>query len=233
MKILALDTSTKVASVAIIDQDKMLAEYFVNTDKMNHSQKLMPVIDGVIKDLGIDLREIDYYAVSVGPGSFTGLRIGVATVKGMAYANNKKVVAVDTLDAIANNVSYSDDIVCCIMDARNRQVYVAMYDGKKKIVEDTAIDIDELIDKLIFLGTRIIFVGDGVLVYSEYLKEKLQDNFVMPRRVDVLPRASSVAELALGKIQNQEILSCEDLVPNYLRKSQAEREYEKNHKKGD
>ena len=229
MKILSLDTSTKVVSVAVMDEDKLLAEYFINNDEKNHSQRLMPMIDSMLKELKLEPCDIDYYAVSNGPGSFTGLRVGVTTIKGMAYANNKKVVAVDTLDAIASNVSYTNAIVCSMLDARNRQVYVAMYDGDKKIVEDTSIDIDELIDKIIFLGTKVVFVGDAVLVYRDYLKEKLNNNCVIPREIDLLPRASGVAQLAFYKIQRQEVLASYELVPNYLKKSQAEREYDKNH----
>lgn len=229
MKILSLDTSTKVVSVAIMDEDKLLAEYFINNDEKNHSQRLMPMIDSMLSELKLRPDEIDYYAVSNGPGSFTGLRIGVTTVKGMAYASNKKVVAVDTLDVMASNVSYADTIVCSMMDARNRQVYVAMYDGDKKIVEDKSIDIDELIDKIIFLGTKVMFVGDAVLVYRDYLKEKLNDNCIIPREIDLLPRASSVAQLAFYKIQRQEVLDSHELVPNYLKKSQAERKYDKKH----
>lgn len=227
MKILALDTSTKVASVAVMDENNLLAEYFVNNNEKNHSKRLMPMIGSILKDLELRAEDIDYYAVSNGPGSFTGLRIGVTTVKGMAYASSKKVVAVDTLDAIANNVSCVGTIVCSIMDARNRQVYVAMYDDGKKIVEDTSIDIDELIDKVIFLGTKVVFVGDAVLVYRDYLKEKLEDNCIIPREIDLLPRASIVAQLAFYKIQSGDTLLSQELVPNYLKKSQAEREYEK------
>lgn len=228
MKILAIDTSSKVACVAILDENSLVGEYYIN-HKKNHSEKLVPIIDGILKDLDIGVEDIDYYAVSVGPGSFTGLRIGITTVKGMALATNKKVVAVDTLDGLAGNVGYTNSVVCPIIDARNNQVYTAIYDNGQKIVHDNAISIEELASKLSFLNSKVIFVGDGVLVHKDYLKEKLKDNCVIARQVDIFPKASSIAQVALEKINNNEVLSCDELLPNYLRKSQAEREYEKKH----
>ena len=229
MKILALDTSSKVAGVAILDDEKLLGEYYIN-HKRNHSQKLMPIIKGLLDDLEIDVQDIDYYAVSVGPGSFTGLRIGITTVKGMAYATNKKVVEVDTLDALAENIGYANDMICAMIDARNEQAYVAIYDNGKKVVEDNAITIQELVSKLKFLENKVVFVGDGALVHEKYLKDELGKNCVIANQKDILPKASSVAQIALKKIKNGEVLSCNELLPNYLRKSQAEREYEKKHK---
>ena len=228
MKILALDTSSKVACVAILDENNLLGEYYIN-HKKNHSEKLMPMIENILEDLDIKVEDIDYYAASVGPGSFTGLRIGITTVKCMALATNKRVVAVDTLDGLANNIGYTNNLVCPIIDARNNQVYTAIYDNGKKIVQDNAISVEELASKLEFLNSKIIFVGDGVLVHKDYLKDKLKDNCVIARQVDVLPKASSIAQVALKKINNNEVLGCEELLPNYLRKSQAEREYEKKH----
>ena len=228
MKILALETSSKVASVAILDDNKLLGEYYIN-HKRNHSQKLMPIIKNILDDLEITIDEIDYYAASVGPGSFTGLRIGITTLKGMAFATNKKVVAVDTLDALAENIGYTSEIICVLMDARNDQVYTALYDNGKKVVEDNAITVQELADKLKFLENRVIFVGDGAIVHEEYLKSVLHKNCVIAKQKDILPKASSVAQVALKKIKNGEILGFEEILPNYLRKSQAEREYEKKH----
>lgn len=229
MKILALDTSSDGLSVAIMDDDNLLGEYFVNGGKKNHSQKLMPMIKEILEDLDIAVQDIDYYAVSIGPGSFTGLRIGITTVKGMAFSNDKQVVGVNTLDALACNVSYIGELICPIIDAKNNQVYTAIYDKGKKIVNDNIILINELANKLKFLNSKIIFVGDGVVSHEDYLKKELKENCIIARQPSLLALASSIAQVASEKIKVGEVSSSEDIAPNYLIKSQAEREYEKSH----
>lgn len=132
MKILALDTTGQVASVALADEEKLIGEYTINY-KMTHSQTIMPMVDAVVKMTDFDLSTVDYIACSQGPGSFTGLRIGAATAKGLALGLNKKIVPVPTLDALAYNIFETDKIICPIMDARRSQVYTALYqweDGK-------------------------------------------------------------------------------------------------------
>jgi len=227
MKILALDTSSNGLSVAVMDNEKLLSEYFITGSKKDHSRKLMPMIEEILKDVEVGVEDIDYYAVSIGPGSFTGLRIGITTVKGMAFANDKQVVGVNTLDALAGTIEYSGEIICPLIDAKNNQVYTAIYNKGQKIVNDNVILINELTDKLKFLNSKIVFVGDGAALHEEYLRNELQENCVIVNRADVLPVASSVAKVASDKIKKGETLNSEDLEANYLRKSQAEREYEK------
>lgn len=229
MKILALDTSSDGMSVALTDDDNLLGEYFINGGKKSHSQKLMPMVEELLDDLDVSVEDIDYYAVSSGPGSFTGLRIGITTVKGMAFSNNKKIVEVNTLDALASNVNYSEEIICSLIDAKNNQVYTAIYDKGSKIVNDNVILINELADKLKFLNSRIIFVGDGAICHKDYLIGELKENCVIANQSNILSIAASVAQVAKVKINNGEFLDPESISPNYLRKSQAEREYDRKH----
>ena len=135
MKILALDTTGNVSSVALIDDEKLIGEYTINY-KMTHSQTIMPMIDEIVKMTELDLKDIDYIACSQGPGSFTGLRIGAATAKGLALGLNKKIVPVPTLDALAYNIFETDKIICPIMDARRSQVYTALYMWNDGVLEN-------------------------------------------------------------------------------------------------
>src|SRR3989339_1180270 len=149
MKILAIDTSGIIAAVAVLDESKLLAEYILN-HKKTHSVKLMPMIKEIISNLDLTLSEIDVFAASNGPGSFTGLRIGITTIKSMAYALKKPVISVPTLDALANNINKTDNLICPIIDARNNQVFTALYEWKdKKLIKITdymGIDIKELVN---------------------------------------------------------------------------------------
>ena len=150
MKILALDTSGTNCSVSIIDEDKVIADFNLNTG-LTHSQTLMPLIDSMCKFSEIDLKDIDVFACSIGPGSFTGLRIGIATIKGFALSLNKKVIAVPTLVGLAYNITNFDGIICSVLDARNDNVYAALfkYENKPKMIENYITDsVDTLIENL-------------------------------------------------------------------------------------
>ena len=219
MKILALDSSSKSASVALSDGSKILGEAFLNT-ALTHSETLVPMIDYVLKSTRADIDSIDYYAVTVGPGSFTGVRIGVAAVKGICQPTDKRVIPVSTLEAIAFPFRDFDGIVCAVMDARCNQVYCAAFKTGERLFEDDAVLIDELCEKLVLTGEKIIFAGDGASLVYEILKEKL--NCVRANPENEFLHASSVcliAEMNFGKA-----LLPEEVVPEYLRLPQAQRE---------
>ncbi|HHW30746.1 MAG TPA: tRNA (adenosine(37)-N6)-threonylcarbamoyltransferase complex dimerization subunit type 1 TsaB [Clostridiaceae bacterium] len=236
MKILALDTSSSVASVAILDKNILMGEYSINSKK-KHSQILMLMVKELLKNLDISPEDIDLYAVTSGPGSFTGLRIGITAVKAMAYAVKKPVIAVPSLEALAYNLPLWEGLVCPIMDARNNQVYTALYKWKgnflEAVTECKGIAVQELI--LLIMdnmkdNNKVAFVGDGVEVHRQYIAEQLGNKAVFTPANLMLVRASSVALAAAAKYSRGEIETAFELVPFYLRKSQAERVLEKNNK---
>ena len=222
MKILAIDTSPLTATAAILSEDRLIGEISTTT-KLTHSQTIMPMIDELLKKVSIDITDIDLFACSEGPGSFTGLRIGIGTIKGLAYGLGKPVVGVSTLEALAHNIDVTDLVICPIMDARRGQVYNGLYkynDGRLTCIEEPrALSIEELCQEL---TERTIFVGDGVNVHKEKIKELLGNKAVFASPQNLLQRAGSVAYAALKK----EAVSAEDLTAVYLRKPQAERERE-------
>jgi len=240
LKILAVDSSAMVASVAILDKSKnqktimedskLLGEYTIN-HKKTHSQKLMPMIKELMESLELTPQDIDIYAASCGPGSFTGLRIGITSIKAIAFASEKPVVSVPTLDALAFNIPLTESLVCPIMDARNNQVYTALYkweEGRQvKITEYMGITITDLIDLVKSKNQKTIFVGDGVYLHGDELKSLLGDYCTIAPGNLLLQRASSVAQLGLIMAEEGYIESCFEMKPFYLRKSQAEQEFEK------
>jgi tRNA threonylcarbamoyladenosine biosynthesis protein TsaB len=230
MKILALDSSAMVAAVAVMEDEKLLGEYMLN-HKKTHSQTLMPMVKQILGDLEMAPEDIDVFAASTGPGSFTGLRIGVTSIKAMAYALNKPVVSVPTLDAIAYNIPMSSYTVCPMMDARNSQVYTALYDWKEdsleRITEYMGIPVAQLVKIIKEAGKKVVFVGDAVQLHEGFLKNELGDDCGFAPGSLRLQRASSVAHIAYLKAVKGELENSFDMVPFYLRKSQAEREYEK------
>lgn len=222
MKILAIDTSALTATAAILSEDMLIGEISTTT-KLTHSQTIMPMIDELLKKVSLDITDIDLFACSEGPGSFTGLRIGIGTIKGLAYGLGKSVVGVSTLEALAHNIDFTDLVICPIMDARKGQVYNGLYryngNTLECITEPRALSIEELCQEL---TERTIFVGDGVNVHKEKIKELLGNKAVFASPQNLLQRAGSVAYAALKK----EAVSAEDLIAVYLRKPQAERERE-------
>jgi tRNA threonylcarbamoyladenosine biosynthesis protein TsaB len=222
MKILAIDTSALTASAAILSDDTIVGEMSVTTT-LTHSQTIMPMIDDLLSKASLSIGDIDVFACSEGPGSFTGLRIGIGTIKGLAYGLGKKVRAVSTLEALAYNIPHTDAIICPIMDARRAQVYNALYklEGDKLICTEPprALDIEELCASL---TEKTIFVGDGVNVYKERISALMGNRALFAGANSVLQRAASVAVAALSK----EDVDPASLTAVYLRKPQAERERE-------
>ena len=227
MKILGLDSSGLVASVAIVEDNDLKGEYTVNYKK-THSQTLLPMLDEVAKMIELDLNSIDAIAVSGGPGSFTGLRIGSATAKGLGLALGKPLIHIPTVDALAYNLAGNRDIICPLMDARRNQVYTGIYefcDGKLQILENQmAVSVTEIAEKLNALGREVIFLGDGVPVYRKTLAEVMKIPYSFAPAHMNRQRASAVAVLGAQYYVQGRAESAMEHKPDYLRLSQAERE---------
>lgn len=228
MNILAMDTSTLTATVAVLNEEKLLGEFTV-CNKLTHSQMIMPMLDTLLKTISISVNDIDVFATSVGPGSFTGLRIGMASIKTLAQALDKPVIGVSSLDAVAENFSFTDCIICPIMDARHSEVYNALYHNGKEIVKSRAVNINTLLEEL--NGKNVVFAGDGVLTYGELIKSFENEKWMIAPPNFLLPRASSVAAAALKRAAKGDFDNTYTLNPVYLKKSQAERELEEKNKK--
>lgn len=233
MRILAMDSSGLVASVAVVEErvgeEATVAEYTVNYKK-THSQTLLPMLDEVARMTEMDLNTIDAIAVAAGPGSFTGLRIGSATAKGLGLALQKPLVHVPTLHGLAYNLCGTDKVVCPIMDARRGQVYTGIYkfEGNELIVleDQMAVSIEELGRRLGRYDEEIVFLGDGVPVFRETLTECIMAG----KRISFAPahlnrqRAASVGALGIRYYKAGRLESAAEHQPDYLRVSQAERE---------
>ena len=233
MRILALDSSGLVASVAIVEKsetdEQLIAQYTVNYKK-THSQTLLPMLDEVAKMIELDMSTIDAIAVAGGPGSFTGLRIGSATAKGMGLALGKPLIHIPTLEGLAYNLCHTSAIVCPIMDARRRQVYTGIYkfEGNKIIIleDQMAIGIEELGEKLRVYDEEIIFLGDGVPVF----KNDLIENILAGKKITFAPAhmnrqsAAALGTLAIQYFEEGKTETAREHQPDYLRVSQAERE---------
>lgn len=235
MRILGIESSSLVASVAIVTEDVVTAEYTVNLKK-THSQTLLPMIDEMMNLLEIGLDTVDAIAVSGGPGSFTGLRIGSATGKGLGLALNKPLIHIPTVDAMAYNLYGAGALICPMMDARRNQVYTGLYhfDGSFEIVkEQCAVDAGELVEELNGRGETVIFLGDGVPVCRSLIEERIRVPFSFaPAHVN-RQRGASVAALGAVYFKEGRIEAAADHKPDYLRKSQAERERDVAEKQGE
>lgn len=227
MKILGLDSSGIVASVAIVEDDVLIAEYTVNYKK-THSQTLLPMLDEIAKMTELDLNSIDAIAVAAGPGSFTGLRIGSATAKGLGLALKKPLIAIPTVEGLAYNLYDISGLICPIMDARRKQVYTGIYrftDHQLKVVEDQmAVPMETVIEKLNQYGEAVTFLGDGVPVFHDLIAEKMTVPYSFaPAHVNK-QRAAAVATLGEIYYRQGKTETAMEHVPDYLRVSQAERE---------
>lgn len=227
MKILGLDSSGLVASVAVVEDDNMLAEYTVNYKK-THSQTLLPMLDEIASMIELDLKTIDAIAIAGGPGSFTGLRIGSATAKGLGLALDKPLIHVPTVDGMAYNLCGTEALVCPLMDARRNQTYTGLYEftGEEMeiLVEQCAVGIDEIINIVNTFEREVVFLGDGVPVFKEYIKEHCQVPYRFAPAHMNKQRASALAVLAQKYYDQGKVQTAAEHAPDYLRLSQAERE---------
>ena len=231
MKILALDSSGLVATVAVLEDDVMVAEY-TTCYKKTHSQTLIPMLDEIKKMIELDLNSVDAIAVTKGPGSFTGLRIGCATAKGLGLALDCPLIPIPTVDALAYNMYGSNALVCPLMDARRDQVYAGLYrfekkdDGYEMVCElsQCAVSIEEIINIVNSWEQEVIFLGDGVPVYKEKIANMCSVDYSFAPAGFNRQRASSVGLLGVIEYKKGNYVSADDMEPDYLRLSQAERE---------
>lgn len=231
MKILALDSSGLVASVALAEDDNLFAEYTIQYKK-THSQTLLPMLEEIRDMVELDLSTVDAIAVAAGPGSFTGLRIGSATAKGLAFAMEKPIVEVPTLEGLAYQMYGTDAVVCPIMDARRSQVYTGIYEFRYEgdgydmhvIKEQCASSFDEIAQELNRIGRKVIFVGDGIPVFKERMAEVMQVPYTLAPAHRNRQSAACIAVLGSVYYAQGKFVSGAEHVPEYLRLSQAERE---------
>ncbi len=234
MKIIALDSSGLVASVAVVEDDILIGEYNIQYKK-THSQTLLPMLDELKKMIELDLDTVDAIALAKGPGSFTGLRIGSATAKGLGFALNKPIIEIPTLDGLACNLYGTDKLVCPIMDARRNQVYTGVYEFLKQegnpvgyslhtLVAQCAVSIEEIAEFCNGFGREVIFLGDGVPVFTDRLAELMKVPYGFAPAHMNRQRAASFGILASVFYRDGKMVEAKDHAPDYLRLSQAERE---------
>ena len=237
MKILGIDSSGMVASVAIVQDDVLIAEYTMN-HKRTHSETLLPMIDEIVKTSETKLEELDAIAIAAGPGSFTGLRIGAATAKGLAMSIDKPIIPVNTCEGLAFNLWGTEGLICPIMDARRNQVYTGLYQvlgGLEVVMDQQPMDIHELIEIINNLSedkmsqnvispmTQVSFLGDGVPIYEDIIANEIKIPCKLAPASMNRQRAASIAAYGELLYKERRFIDADDFAPEYLRKSQAER----------
>jgi len=227
MYILGIESSTKTGSIAIVYEKGVIAQYSLNIE-VTHSERLMSTVDRVLKDTALTIADISGFAVAIGPGSFTGLRIGLATVKGLALATNKPVAAVPTLQALAWNLSYSAYPICPLLDARKNEVYAAMYrfDGNTLVylMPEVVISLSKLADRI---SEKTLFTGEASYLFRDDIEKIFGDRALFAPHSAILPSAATVAEIGLAMIKSGKQADPDGLTPMYLRRPEAEVAWEK------
>jgi tRNA threonylcarbamoyladenosine biosynthesis protein TsaB len=231
MNFLGIDTSTKTCSIAVTKDDSLVTEMTL-CNNLSHSRKLLSLIDDTLEKAGIDIDKIDGIAVSTGPGSFTGLRIGIGTVKGLCMAASKPIVGVSTLEVLSYPVPDHSALICPLLDARKKEVYTSLFQYKNnrltRLAEDMVVSPFEILKRI---DEKTIFLGEGAEVYRELIIEKLSDLAVFLPQFFNQPRGASVAAIGLKKYQEGELLSLQDLKPVYIRRPEAEIKWEEKQKR--
>lgn len=220
MNILGMDTTGTTLSVALSEDGRLLSELYIDSGK-KHSQTLMFAVDHVLRAAEKDISDIDVFGVCVGPGSFTGIRIGVAACAAMAHAAERPVAAISTLDALMENARRDETIVCAVMDARREEVYTAARRNGEYIVEECAVPLKKLVTELL-PQEEVVFVGDAALKFEDTIREANPRSSFLPAQF-IMQRASSVCALAYGQARDGVLLRYDEVKPRYLRESQAER----------
>jgi len=222
MKILAMDTSSVNATVAVCDENRILGEYTVSNERA-HSQIIMPMLESLLNHCSLTIKDIDVFAVALGPGSFTGLRIGISAMKTLAQSLSKPIIGVSSLDEVASSFFGTDKIVCPIFDARRNEVYNALYSNGNKFVSERVVDFDELLIEL--SQKQVVFAGDAIIKYRDRILSFNNPNWLIAPNSLSMQRASALASVALRRALNSDFDNLYDLSPIYLRLPQAEREY--------
>ncbi len=238
MKVLALDTSGLVCTVAVTEDERLLSEFSIQ-HKITHSELLLPMMEQIRDRISLDMNTIDAVVVSAGPGSFTGLRIGAATAKGLCLALGKPLVAIPTLDALAYNMYGNENVICPMMDARRSQVYTGIYTfvpekenekqkevtyKMKTIMPQAAMSVEEIAEKLNTIGKTVVLLGDGIPVYRDKLDDMLKVDYVIAPAHANRQRAAALAVLGTSYVRKGRFADLDSFAPEYLRASQAERE---------
>lgn len=223
MNILAMDTSQKTVSVALLADETILVDTFINRG-INHSAVLLPAIEKACQMAGLTVDGVDLFALTIGPGSFTGLRIGASTVKGLALATGKPVVGISTLEALAQNGKSSTRLICPLLDAQKNQVYTAYYrvnaDGwVERTTEERVMNVEALLRNL---NEEVLFLGDGAGIYAELIRKVLRKKAFFAASHQQHVRAGAVGFLGRNKFLNGDLLDILRFTPHYLRPSEAE-----------
>lgn len=216
MKILGVDTSTPIGSVGLISGDDFVAEHTLSIMQA-HSSRLMPALDQVLAWADLDVRDLDACAVGVGPGSFTGVRIGVGAIKTLSYAIRKPIIGVSTLEAIAYNMRYSAGLICPILDARRGEVYGALFQGGEMLerrIQDSCLPIGKLLNQI---DRSTVFVGDGLVKYADAIRTRFGVGASFADSPFNVPRGTSIARIGFERLMRGESDDCFGLVPNYVR----------------
>lgn len=231
MRILAIESSAMVASVAIVEEGKVMCEFTLN-DKKTHSQTIMPMLEAIKKEMDFDIKSLDAIAVSCGPGSYTGLRIGSATAKGLAHVLDLPVIGISTIESMAYNIAPTSMIICPMLDARRQHVFSGAYRYDKDqqlelIIPINQIGVIDLMAQLKKFDTPVLFLGDGFEAHEGLIRSNMvPDHIKIARPIEFLPRASALGMLAIERFKKGEGEDYLTHQPNYYRLSQAEREYE-------
>jgi tRNA threonylcarbamoyladenosine biosynthesis protein TsaB len=227
MYILGIETSTTTGSVAVVSEDGVIAQYSLNIE-VTHSERLMSTVDRVMKDTGFTMADMDGYAVAIGPGSFTGLRIGLAAVKGLALVTGKPVAAVPTLQALAWNLPFAAFPICPMLDARKNEVYAALYrfEGSTlaQVMAEEALSLSRLSEQL---SGKTLFTGEASRLFRNELVELFGDRALFAPRASTLPSAATVAEIGLDMIKGGKQTDLDSVTPMYIRRPEAEVMWEK------
>ncbi len=225
MYILGIDTATRVAGAAVIGDGRLIAERFIH-NLQTHSQNIIPMIQQVMDDSGITPKDLNGIAVTGGPGSFTGLRIGMSVAKSMALVLNIPVAAISTLEVLAWNLYRTEGLICPVLDAKKKEVYTCIYasngHGLIELIKPAALSIEVLIEEISRFEGSVTFLGDGVPVYGDIIREQLGQRVLFATKINSFPRASAAAELGLAQIADSNPGDSTFLQPIYLRKSEAE-----------
>jgi len=228
--ILAIDSATPVAGIALMDEKQLIREEFINYKK-THSETLMPMVDQILRDCDRSLQDLTALAVTVGPGSFTGLRIGMAAVKGLSLATGIPVVGISTLDVLAHNIVFSDTLVCPLLNARKQEVYTAFYDNHGfypvKLSEERAFSPREFVElageKAGEAGnSAITLLGDGYYPYEDFFRDSLGERLCVCPAHLMLIRAAALASLAMERVKREDYDEIIPMRPSYVRLSEAE-----------
>ena len=230
MNVLGIETSTNTGSVAIVSEDGVVAQYSLNIE-MTHSERLMSTVDRVLRDTGLAVHDLGGFSVAIGPGSFTGLRIGLSTVKGLALVTGKPIAAVPTLQALAWNLPYSAYPVCPLLDARKNEVYAALYrfagTTLVQVLPETAMPISRLAEQI---SEKVVFTGEGSRIYRNGIQQVFGERAVFAPHSAILPSGAKVAEIGLEMIKRGNQTEPDRLTPLYIRRPEAEVAWEKREK---